>query len=53
LSKVSKDSDLNLVSIENPSEILPTSGWAQVRCQQPKMAKNLPHYDITHKKTKM
>jgi len=41
--KVSKDSNSSLNSIENLSEILPSSSWAQVRYQQPKMAKNLPY----------
>jgi len=49
LIEVSKDSDSSLVSIENLSEILPSSSWAQVRYQQPKMAKSLP-YVVTHKK---
>jgi len=40
---VSKDLDLSLVSIEHLSEILLSSGWAQVRYQQPKMAKKLPY----------
>jgi len=39
--KVSKDTDSSLVSIENWSKILPCGGWAQIRYQQPKMAKNL------------
>jgi len=42
LIKVSKNADSSLVSNENVSEILPSNGWAQVRYQQPKMAKNLP-----------
>jgi len=43
LIKVSKDSDSSLVSIENMSEIILSNGWAQVRYQQPKIAKNLPY----------
>jgi len=35
--------DSSLVSVENLSKILPSSGWAQVKYQQPKMAKNLPY----------
>jgi len=50
--KVSKDIDSSLVSNENFSTLLLPSVWAQVRYQQPKMAKNTYlTYDIT-KKTK-
>jgi len=49
LITVLKDSGSSLVSIENLSKILPSASWAQVRYQQPKMAKNLP-YDVTHEK---
>jgi len=37
------DLDTSLVSIENLSEILLSSGWAQVRYQLPEMAKILPY----------
>ena len=43
LIKVSKDTDSSLVCNKNFSEIHPSSGWAQVRYQQAKMAKNLPY----------
>jgi len=43
LIKVSEDADCSLDSNENFIEILLSSGWAQVRWQQPKMAKNLPY----------
>jgi len=40
--KISKFADSSVVCNRNFGEILPFSGWAQVRYQQPKMAKNLP-----------
>jgi len=43
VSNVSKDADSSLVSNENFSEILTSSGWAQARYQQPKLDKNLPY----------
>jgi len=43
LIKVLKGADSILVANENFSKVLMSSGWAQVRCQQPKMAKNLPY----------
>jgi len=43
LIKVSKGADSSLVSNKNLSEILPSSGWAQVSYQQAKTAKNLPY----------
>jgi len=49
LIKASKDSDSRLVSIQNLSKILPSSGWVQVRYQQPKIYLT---YNITHKKMK-
>jgi len=36
LFKASKDGDSSLVSNENFSEKIPSSGWAQLRHQQPK-----------------
>jgi len=41
--KGSKDVDSSLVSNENISKILPSSGLTQVRYQQSNMAKNLPY----------
>jgi len=52
LIKVSNNVHSSLVSNDTFSKILPSSVWAQVRYEQPKMAKNLPYYDVTHKKTK-
>jgi len=52
LIKVSKVTDSHLVSIENLSEILPSSGWAQARYQQPKIAKNLPYLWRQSQKTR-
>ena len=48
--KISKDSDFTLVSNEHMNEILPSSCWALGQVAWTKMAKNPPHYDITHKK---
>ena len=45
--KISKDADSSLVSNENFSKILLSSGWAQVRHQQPKTYLTC---DVTHKK---
>jgi len=41
--KGSKDSDSSIVSNENLSEILPSSGWALGQVTWAKMAKNLLH----------
>jgi len=43
LRGISSADDCARELFENFSEILPSSGWAQVRYQQPKMAKNLPY----------
>jgi len=47
LIKVSKDSDSRLVFIENLSEILLSSGWDQVRYQQPKNGQKPPTLHMT------
>jgi len=43
--------DSSLVSNKNFNEILLSSGWAQVRYQQPKWPKTYLTYDVTHKKS--
>jgi len=48
-SRSQKNADSCLVSNANLNKILMPSGWAQVRYQQPKIAKNLLMTSVTKK----